>query len=97
MGSNPQHDLPLTVSKLLAVGLREEDAWPRVTSRPAELLNLAGEIGTLAPGSCADVVVLTEANEKGPLRDVSGNERSGRVWSAAAVVRGGEVVTPPAR
>lgn len=97
VGSNPQHDLPLTVSKLLAVGLREEDAWPRVTSRPAELLNLAGEIGTLAPGSCADVVVLTEANEKGPLRDVSGNERSGRVWSAAGVVRGGEVVTPPAR
>lgn len=97
VGSSPQHDLPLTVSKLLAVGMREEDAWPRITSRPAELLNLAGEIGTLAPGSCADLVVLTEADEEVALRDVSGNERSGRVWSAAAVVRGGEVVTPPAR
>ena len=97
VGSNPQHDLPLTVSKLLAVGMREEDAWPRITSRPAELLNLAGEVGTLAPGACADLVVLTEANEEVALRDVSGNERPGRIWSAAAVIRGGEVVAPPAR
>ncbi len=96
VGSSPQHDLPLTVSKLLAAGLREEDAWPRITSRPAELLGLAGEAGTLAPGACADLVVLTEAKEEVPLRDVSGNERPGRIWSAAAVVRGGEVVTPPA-
>ena len=96
VGSNPQHDLPLTVSKLLAVGMREEDAWPRITSCPAEVLGLAGEVGTLAPGACADLVVLTEANEEVPLRDISGNERPGRIWSAAAVVRGGEVVTPPA-
>lgn len=97
VGSSPQHDLPLTVSKLLAVGLREEEAWPRITSRPAEILGLAGEVGTLAPDACADLVVLTEAKEEVPLRDVSGNERRGRIWSAEAVVRGGEVVTPPAR
>lgn len=94
IGSNPQHDLPLTVSKLLAAGMREDDAWPRITSRPAELLNLAGEVGTLAPGACADLVVLTEATEEVALRDVSGNERPGRIWSAAAVVRDGELVTP---
>jgi dihydroorotase len=94
VGSNPQHDLPLTVSKLLAVGMREEDAWPRITSRPAKLLGLADEVGTLAPGACADLVVLTQAKKESPLRDVSGNERPGRIWSATAVVRGGEVVTP---
>ena len=93
VGSTPQHDLPLTVSKLLAVGMSKEDAWPRVTSRPAELLGLAGEVGTLATGACADLVVLTEANEASALRDVSGNERPGRIWTAAAVVRGGELVT----
>jgi len=97
VGSSPQHDLPLTVSKLLAVGMREEDAWPRITSRPAELLGLADEVGTLAPGACADLVVLTEGTDEVALRDVSGNERPGRIWSAAAVVRGGEQVTPPAR
>lgn len=94
VGSSPQHDLPLTVSKLLAVGMREDDAWPKITSRPAELLGLAGEVGTLAPGACADLVVLTEAQETVALRDVSGNERPGQIWSAAAVVRGGELVAP---
>jgi len=94
VGSNPQHDLPLTVSKLLAAGMRADDAWPRITSRPAELLGLAGEVGTLAPGACADLVILTEGSETVALRDVSGNERPGRIWSAAAVVRDGEVITP---
>ena len=97
VGSKPQHDLPLTVSKLLAAGMRAEDAWPRITARPAELLGLAGEVGTLSPGACADLVVLTEGTAEVALRDVSGNERPGRIWSAAAVVRGGEQVTPPAR
>lgn len=97
VGSSPQHDLPLTVSKLLAAGMREEDAWPRITSRPAELLNLVGEIGTLTPGACADLVVLEQASEDVALRDISGNERPGRIWSAAAVVRDGEVVAPIAQ
>ena len=94
VGSNPQHDLPLTVSKLLAVGMREEDAWPRVTSRPAAELGLAGEVGTLAPGACADLVVLRQSPEETSLRDISGNTRPGRIWTAAAVVRAGELVTP---
>ena len=94
VGSSPQHDLPLTVSKLLAAGMSEDDAWPRITSRPAELLGLAGEVGTLAPGACADLVVLEESSEDVALRDVSGHERPGRVWSAAAVVRDGELVIP---
>ena len=94
VGSSPQHDLPLTVSKLLAVGMRAEDAWPRVTSRPAELLHLAGEVGTLTPGACADLVVLTESENETALRDVGGNERPGKIWSAKAVVRNGELVIP---
>ena len=94
VGSSPQHDLPLTVSKLLAVGMRAEDAWPRVTSRPAELLHLAGEVGTLTPGACADLVVLTESEAESALRDVGGNERPGKIWSAEAVVRAGKLVTP---
>ena len=94
VGSDPQHDLPLTVSKLLAVGMRAEDAWPRVTSRPAELLHLAGEVGTLEPGACADLVVLTESENETALRDIDSNERPGKIWSAAAVVRDGALVAP---
>ncbi len=92
VGSRPQHDLPLTVSKLLAAGMEDNDVWPRVTNRPAELLGLGGEIGTLQPGACADLVVLTQTPVAIPLQDVNGNERTGPAWTATAVVRGGEVI-----
>ena len=50
--STPQHDLPRTLSKLLAAGMTEADALARITVRPAEFLGLSGEVGTLAPGAC---------------------------------------------
>ncbi|MDP6714261.1 MAG: hypothetical protein QF368_06535, partial [SAR202 cluster bacterium] len=37
VGSNPQHDLLRTLSKLLASGMSEADAFPRVTQRPAQI------------------------------------------------------------
>ena len=48
---SPRHDLPRTLSKLLAAGMTERDAFLRVTARPATILGLGGEVGTLAPGS----------------------------------------------
>ena len=96
LGSDPCHDLPLTFSKLLAAGMSEDDVWPRVTSRPAELLGLSSEIGTLQPGACADLVVLAQTDSELRLQDSNGNERNGRLWYAAAVVRGGEIVVAPA-
>ena len=92
---DPQHDLPRTVSKLLASGMHERDVWPRVTTRPAELLGLSGEIGTLASGSCADLVVLTRTYSAISLYDVNGNTRSGPAWTTAAVVRAGQVIVNP--
>ena len=47
--SNPQHDLPRTLSKLLAAGMTEADALARVTVRPAEFLGIVRrgwDIGT---------------------------------------------------
>jgi imidazolonepropionase-like amidohydrolase len=72
--------------------MEDDDVWPRVTNRPAELLGLGGEIGTLQPGACADLVVLTQTSVDIPLQDVNGKERTGPAWAATAVVRGGEVV-----
>ena len=40
-----------------ATGLRWEDALAAITSAPAEIIGLGGEIGSLAPGRRADVVV----------------------------------------
>ena len=95
IGSNPQHDLPLTISKLVAAGMRDIDIWPRVTQRPAEVLGLDGEVGSLRVGSCADIVVLKESGTAIELVDVNGRSRMGTAWETALVVRNGEVVSGP--
>ncbi len=92
VGSVPQHDLPRTLSKLIAAGVSEADALARVTVRPAELLGLSGEVGTLAPGACADLAVLRWNPDAPPLRDVTGAERPGGCWEPILTVRAGEIV-----
>ncbi|MCX6046816.1 MAG: amidohydrolase family protein [Chloroflexi bacterium] len=92
VGSIPQHDLARTLSKFLAIGLPEEEAWARVTYRPAQVLGLADEIGTLAPGSCADLAVLHWNSTALPLRDVNGVERPGGCWEPVRTVRAGRLI-----
>ncbi|MBT5877206.1 MAG: amidohydrolase family protein [Candidatus Latescibacteria bacterium] len=92
-GSVPQHDLPRTLSKLIAAGMPEEDAFARVTSRPAELLGLSEEIGTLMPGACADLAVLKYNERASSLEDVDGVKKQGGCWEPVATVRAGEVVS----
>jgi dihydroorotase len=92
----PRHDLPRTLSKLLAVGMTERDAFARVTARPAEVLGLADEAGALTPGTCADLAVLAWNPAATPLRDTSGAERPGGVWEPVLTVRAGAVIRPAA-
>jgi len=89
--SRPQHDLPRTISKIIAAGLPEREAFTRATVRPAELLGLAGEVGTLSVGACADLAVLRFNEEALPLRDVTGAERPGGCWEPLMTVRAGAV------
>jgi dihydroorotase len=95
LGLSPRHDLPRTLSKLLAVGVTEPDAFARVTTRPAAILGLGGEVGTLAPGACADLAALAWNPAAPPLRDTSGAERAGGAWEPVLTVRAGTVVRPP--
>ena len=92
---DPGHDLPRTISKMMAVGMSETDALERVTARPAQILGLSGEVGTLAPGACADLAVLRWNSDGPPLADVTGATRSGGCWEPVLTVRAGEVVSPP--
>ena len=91
VGSRPQHDLALTVSKLIAAGMPEREAFRRATLRPAEILGLDGEVGSLRPGTCADVAVLERAagGDAVTLRDVDGVERHGVRWVPSLTVRAG--------
>ena len=91
VGADPPHHLPRTMSKYLAAGMPEAEVLARATARPAALLGLEGEAGTLAPGACADLAVL-EWNPDGRLTDVLGVERPGGCWEPLATVKSGEVV-----
>lgn len=93
VGSDPQHDLPRTMSKLMAAGISETDAFERVTLEPARILGMADEIGTLAPGSCADITVLRWNDGATALKDVEGVERASGCWEPVVAVRAGEVVS----
>ena len=94
VGSKPQHDLLRTMSKLLASGMSEADAFSRVTNKPAEVLGLAGETGTLAPGASADLCVASWNENAPPLVDVAGNYRPGGCYEPVLTVRAGEVIRP---
>ena len=90
--SNPQHDLPRTISKLLAAGMDESDAFIRATLRPAGVLGMSGEIGRLRAGACADLAVLKWEEDALPLADVNGETRPGGCYEPVLTVRGGEVI-----
>ena len=91
VGSQPRHDLALTMSKMIAAGMAETDAFAAVTSRPAQVLGLEGEVGTLAPGACADLVALS-SRPRFQLEDTQGAVRIGARWAPLLVVRGGREV-----
>ena len=90
--SSPRHDMPRTMSKLMAVGMSDTDAFERATLRPAQTLELDGEVGTLKPGSIADLAVIRWNAAAQTLVDVDGNERPGGCWEPVATVRAGKVI-----
>ena len=92
LGSTPPHDLPRTISKLIAAGMSEADALARATALPANVLGLGDEVGTLASGACADLAVLRWNASAGPLADVAGATRPGGCWEPVLTVRAGAVV-----
>lgn len=91
VGSQPRHDLPRTMSKFLAAGMPEHDVFARVGPRPAAILGLSREVGSLAPGSCADLTILARRDAES-LSDCSGETRIAPCWEAVCVVRGGDIV-----
>jgi dihydroorotase len=91
VGSQPTHDLPRTMSKFLAAGMPEHEIFSRVGAHPAEILGLSGEVGTLTPGSCADLTVLETNNTAAPLIDTCQRTRPGGCWETKLVVRAGVI------
>ena len=71
----PAFDLPTTMSKFLHLGMSLEEIVRATTSRPAEILGIDREVGTLRPGSRADVALFRLLPGRFPLYDIWGDMR----------------------
>ena len=92
-----RHDLLRTMAKLEAAGMPRLDVLRAVTATPAKVLGLAGEIGTLLPGACADVVALDLRHDPNGCALQDRAEPPNRRWVSGyyepvCVVRAGEIV-----
>ena len=53
------------MSKLLHFGMRLDDIVERATATPARILGYDGTVGTLKPGTNADIALIERRNGKG--------------------------------
>lgn len=74
----PLFDMPTCLSKFLALGMPLADVIRAATVRPAEVLGLAGELGTLRPGALADIALFRMHEGHFTLYDVFMEPREGR-------------------
>lgn len=74
----PMFDLPTTLSKFLNLGLSLPDVIERATSRPAAAMRKP-ELGSLRPGSAADIAIFRLEEGDYVFRDVHMEPRQGNV------------------
>jgi len=90
----PVYDLATTVTKFLHLGMSLDDALAKVTQVPAEVIGMAGRIGTLAPGAWADAVIASLEEGAFDLADCHRQVRHAhRKLTPRAVIRDGQVYT----
>lgn len=85
----PGHSLHRELELYVAAGLTPMEALRSATAVPARVMGLAGQVGTLAPGMRADLVVL-DANPLDAIaniRRVHWTMTAGRLYDAAALWR----------
>lgn len=87
------YDLATTMSKFLYLGLSVDQAVEKVTANPAKIFKFQEKIGTLAPGSMADVTVSEVRNGDFDLFDSRREKRVGhQKFVPIATVKGGTFV-----
>jgi dihydroorotase len=93
--NGPMYDLPTCLSKFMALGLSLEDVVAAATARPAEILGLGAEVGSLRTGAYADVALFSL--DRGTFRffdiDMSMREGTERLRNTLTIVNGR--VLPP--
>ncbi len=94
----PVVDMPTTMSKFLHLGMSLEEVILKSTLNPAGAVGREEDIGTLRPGTVADVLVFDVVEGEFPLEDSRGRiEPASRRITPKLVVRAGEVIEPGSR
>jgi dihydroorotase len=88
--NGPVYDLVTELSKFLAVGMSLDQVIERVTLRPTHMFNFGVEIGTLRPGTVADITILDVREGAFVFGDSTGKKRTGKqkLQSVAAIRAG---------
>ncbi|MCD8077027.1 MAG: amidohydrolase family protein, partial [Lachnospiraceae bacterium] len=73
----PLCSLTQVMSKFLMLGMTMPEIIRAVTATPARALNMSGRVGTLAPGACGDVTLLSLERGEFDFVDVLGKHRRG--------------------
>jgi dihydroorotase len=74
----PIFNLLTCMDKMLYLGMSFPDVVRATTTRPAEILGVQGEVGTLTPGAKADVASLIVEDREVELVDIHGEKRKGQ-------------------
>jgi dihydroorotase len=85
-------DLPTTVSKFIAMGIGLDQAIGMVTTNAARMFDYGAQIGTLSPGSEADISIFELRDGKFEFEDSDGGKRTGhQMLINKAVARRGQL------
>lgn len=86
-------NLLFVMSKYINMGMPLFDIIKAVTTTPAKLMKMDGEIGVLSPGALADVAIVKMKNEQVTFSDTSGNELQGDCYlDNVATICNGNIV-----
>ncbi|MDA0746675.1 MAG: amidohydrolase/deacetylase family metallohydrolase [bacterium] len=95
--NGPVHDLATTASKFLLLGLSLDETLDKVTAAPARMMGMLNEIGTLRPGTCADLAILDHQSGTFEFTDSLNETRTGeQKLEPVATIRAGRLYDPRA-
>jgi dihydroorotase len=90
--NGPVFDLVTELSKFLLIGLSLDQVIERVTVRPTRIFNFGVELGSLRPGTVADITILEVREGSFLFMDSTGKKRTGRQkLQSAATIRAGKL------
>ena len=89
----PMFDLPTCLSKFMALGMSFPETVQAATARPAQVMGLQDEVGTLRLGALADVALFRIERGDFTLYDIHMNARRGKelVRNTLTIVDGREL------